>query len=291
MIEETFPKAIKLEQHFPADTWPIRANPTQIHQVLLNLCVNARDAMPRGGSLRLRTSNQRLDAAQALAIPGARAGNFVIIAVEDSGTGIAPEMLKHVWEPFFTTKEAGKGTGLGLSTVRGIVESHQGFTEMETAVGRGTTFRIYLPAAEADTSTATHAAPPLLPRGDGQLLLLVDDEATNRDVTHATLARYGYRVLAAGSGTEAVSLFIPRSDEIRLLITDLHMPNLDGASLTRILQRIKPGLKVLAISGLTSEPIGGATEKPDQFANDYLPKPFKPESLLLKVHQLLQPPA
>jgi two-component system cell cycle sensor histidine kinase/response regulator CckA len=291
MIEETFPKAIKLETHFPADTWPIRANPTQIHQVLLNLCVNARDAMPRGGTLRLRTTNRPLDPAQALAIPGARAGNFVTIEVEDSGTGIAPETLKHAWEPFFTTKETGKGTGLGLSTVRGIVESHQGFVELETAVGRGTTFRVSLPAAEADTPADSRTAPPFLPRGDGQLLLLVDDEATNRDVTHATLARYGYRVLAASSGTEAVSLFIPRADEIRLLITDLHMPNLDGASLTRILQRIKPGLKVLAISGLTSEPTGGATEKPDQFANDYLPKPFKPESLLLKIHQLLQPPA
>ncbi len=291
MIEETFPKSIKLDQHFAADTWPIRANPTQIHQVLLNLCVNARDAMPRGGTLRLRTSNYRLDAAQALAIPGARAGDFVLIEVEDSGTGIPPEMLKHVWEPFFTTKETGKGTGLGLSTVRGIVESHQGFVELDTAVGRGTTFRISLPAAETNDSADARIAPPLLPRGDGQLLLLVDDEATNRDVTHATLARYGYRVLAAGSGTEAVSLFIPRSDEIRLLITDLHMPNLDGASLTRILQRIKPGLKVLAISGLTSEPLDGSTEKPDQFANDSLPKPFKPEALLLKVHRLLQPPA
>jgi CheY-like chemotaxis protein len=215
----------------------------------------------------------------------------VLIEIEDSGTGIPPEMLKHVWEPFFTTKGTGKGTGLGLSTVRGIVESHQGFVELETAVGRGTTVRINLPAAEADSAADTLTAPPHLPRGDGPLLLLVDDEATNRDVTHATLARYGYRVLAASSGTEAVSLFIPRSDEIRLLITDLHMPNLDGASLTRILQRIKPGLKVLVISGLSNDPVGSETEKPEQFANDYLPKPFKPESLLLKVHQLLRPPA
>ncbi len=290
VIEETFPKSIKLEQNFPADTWPVRANPTQIHQVLLNLCVNARDAMPRGGVLRLRTGNRRLEPAEALAIPGARPGAYVTIEVEDSGTGIPPEVLKHIWEPFFTTKETGKGTGLGLSTVRGIAESHHGFVELQTTVGQGTTFRINLPAAEADASADSGTAPPFLQRGDGQLLLLVDDEATNRDVTHATLARYGYRVLAAGSGTEAVSLFIPRSDEIRLLITDLHMPNLDGASLTRILQRIKPGLKVLAISGLSSGPAVAEMEKPDQFANDYLPKPFRPEVLLLKVHQLLQPP-
>jgi PAS domain S-box-containing protein len=290
MIEETFPKSIKLDQHFPADTWPIRANPTQIHQVLLNLCVNARDAMPRGGVLRLRTGNRQLAPEQAVDIPGARAGAFVTIEVEDTGTGIPPEALAHIWEPFFTTKQAGKGTGLGLSTVRGIVESHQGFIELQTAAGKGTTFRVSLPAAESDTPANQLAAPPFLPRGSGELLLLVDDEATNRDVTHATLARYGYRVLAAASGTEAVSVFIPRSDEIRLLITDLHMPNLDGASLTRILQRIKPGLKVLAISGLSADPATAATEKPEQFATDYLPKPFKPEALLLKVHKLLQPP-
>ncbi len=290
MVEETFPKSIKLDQHFPVDTWPIRANPTQIHQVLLNLCVNARDAMPRGGTLYLRTSNRRLEVAPAAAIPGARPGPYVLIEVEDTGTGIAPDVLKHIWEPFFTTKQAGKGTGLGLSTVRGIIESHQGFIEVETTADKGTVFRINLPAAEADTPPSHLAAPAFLPRGSGELLLLVDDEAANRDVTHATLARYGYRVLAASSGTEAVSLFIPRSDEVRLLITDLHMPNLDGASLTRILQRIKPGLKVLAISGLSTSAADHPTEKPEQFANDYLAKPFRPESLLNKVHQLLQPP-
>jgi two-component system, cell cycle sensor histidine kinase and response regulator CckA len=288
MIEETFPKSIKLEQHFPPETWPVRANPTQIHQVLLNLSVNARDAMPRGGMLRLRTTNRRIEPAEALAIPGARPGAFVTLDVTDTGTGIPPDVLTHIWEPFFTTKEAGKGTGLGLSTVRGIVESHQGFMEVETTPGEGTTFRVNLPAAEADAPSNATAAAPYLPRGSGELLLLVDDEAANRDVTHATLARFGYRVLAASSGTEAVSIFIPRSDEIRLLITDLHMPNLDGASLTRILQRIKPGLKVLAISGLSSAPHGETPEKPEQFATDYLPKPFKPEALLNKVHQLLR---
>lgn len=290
LIEETFPKSIKLDQHFPADTWPIRANPTQIHQVLLNLCVNARDAMPRGGILRLRTGNRRIEPEQALAIAGGRPGPFVTIEVEDTGTGIPPEVLAHIWEPFFTTKQAGKGTGLGLSTVRGIIESHHGFIEVRTTPDEGTLFRINLPAAESDTAADPRVAPAHLPRGSGELLLLVDDEATNRDVTHATLARYGYRVLAASSGTEAVSIFIPRSDEVRLLITDLHMPNLDGASLTRILQRIKPGLKVLAISGLSGASAGSATEKPEQFASDYLSKPFKPEALLLKVHQLLQRP-
>jgi PAS domain S-box-containing protein len=291
MLTETLPKSIKLDHLYPNDLWPIRANPTQIHQVLLNLCVNARDAMPQGGRLTLRAHNRLLTPAEALAIPGAYPGPFVVLEVSDTGTGIPPEVLPRIWEPFFTTKQSGKGTGLGLSTVRGIVEAHHGFIELETAPDRGSTFRIHLPAAETDQPADATQAPAPIPRGSGQLILLVDDEPTNRDAAHATLARYGYRVLAAASGTEAVSLFIPRSDEIQLLITDLHMPNLDGASVTRILQRIKPGLKVLALSGLTSSPTTGHTEHPEQFADAFLAKPFKPEALLHQVHRLLQPPA
>ncbi|MBL9215952.1 MAG: response regulator [Opitutaceae bacterium] len=289
IIEGTFPKSITLDHHFPADTWPIRANPTQIHQVLLNLCVNARDAMPRGGTLRLRAANQRLDAEAARAIPDARPGSFVVLEVEDTGTGIPPEVLDHIWEPFFTTKQAGKGTGLGLSTVRGIAESHQGFVELRSAPDRGTTFRVFLPAAEEGATGGPETAAPFLPRGEGELLLLVDDEATNRDVAHATLARFGYRVLAAANGTEAVALFIPRAEEVRLVITDLNMPNLDGAGLARILLRLKPGLRILAVSGLTGQPETGP-DAPESFADGYLSKPFKPEPLLLKVHQLLQLP-
>ncbi len=289
LVQETFPKSIKLDQHFPNDLAPVRANPTQIHQVLLNLCVNARDAMPQGGRLRLRAHNRTLTDADTLTIPSARPGFFICLEIEDTGTGIPPDVLARIWEPFFTTKGEGKGTGLGLSTVRGIVEAHQGFVEVESVVNRGTVFRINLPAAENISPPADFAAPALLPRGSGQLILLVDDEATVRDVTRATLARYGYRVLAASSATEAVSLFIPRSDEVRLLITDLHMPSLDGAALARILQRIKPGLKILAISGLTGASLGAASAKPEQFADDFVAKPFKPEVLLRKVHQLLQP--
>jgi PAS domain S-box-containing protein len=290
VIEQTFPKSIKFEQYFPNDTWTIRANPTQIHQVLLNLCVNARDAMPASGTLSLRTGNRRLEPAQAQAILGARPGSFVMIEVEDTGSGIPPEALQHIWDPFFTTKGEGKGTGLGLPTVRGIVENHQGFIELQTAVGRGTTFRIYLPAAEADEAVDTGTVSPFLPRGQGELLLLVDDEAGNRDVTQTTLARYGYRVLVAANGPDAVALFIPRAEEIRLVITDLNMPNIGGAALTRILRQSKPSLKVLAISGLAGRP-DNATDQPEDLADGYLAKPFKPEALLRKVFELLSLPA
>lgn len=288
LIEESFPKSIQLEQSIPNDLWPVSANPTQIHQVLLNLCVNARDAMPNGGTLRLAMSNRRLDATQAAAIPGARPGPFMVIEVHDNGSGIPPEVFAHIWEPFFTTKGEGKGTGLGLSTVRGIVENHQGFITLQTTVGAGTTFEIYLPAAESDVAVSHETRAPFAPRGDGELLLLVDDETANRDVAQATLARQGYRVLAAASGAEAVSMFIPRVDEIQLLITDVHMPTIDGAALSHILRRFRPGLKILALSGL-SRSTAAETEKPEEFASDFLAKPFKPEALLTKVHALLHP--
>ena len=278
VIEETFPKSLQLEHDFPNEIWPISANPTQIHQVLLNLCVNARDAMPKGGTLSLSTANRRLDEAQAAAIPGARPGAFVLLEVRDTGTGIPPEALAHIWEPFFTTKGEAKGTGLGLSTVRGIVENHRGFIALQTAAGTGTTFQVYLPAAETEDATVA-SVHPFLPRGNGELILLVDDEVNNRDVTHATLARYGYRVLVAGNGTEAIALFVPRREEIRLVITDLNMPNLDGSALARILLRLKPDLRILAISGLVPKPV--------DIPADFLAKPFKTEVLLFKVHAML----
>ncbi len=292
LIEDSFPKSIQLEQDIPGDLWSVSANPTQIHQVLLNLCVNARDAMPNGGTIRLALANRRLDVAQVASLPGALPGPFLCIEIGDNGTGIPPEVLARVWEPFFTTKGEGKGTGLGLSTVRGIVENHRGFITLQTTAGAGTTFQIYLPAIESDETSST-SAHPFLFRGNGELILIVDDEAGNRDVTHALLARQGYRVLVAGGGAEAVSIFIPRANEIRLLITDVHMPTIDGLALAQILGRIKPGLPVLAMSGQSSDP----RDHPDnagRFAGDFLAKPFKPAALLVKVQDLLQraaPPA
>jgi two-component system, cell cycle sensor histidine kinase and response regulator CckA len=289
IIRETFPKKIRYEEDIPASPWPVNANPTQIHQVLLNLCVNARDAMPAGGTLRVRLEHCVLDELAASALEGSRPGSWVVICVEDTGTGIRPEVLAHVWEPFFTTKTADKGTGLGLSTVRGIVENHGGFVLLSTVPERGTTFRVYLPAAESDGKKSSgQTLHPFVQRGAGELILVADDEVHIRDVTAATLARQGYRVLLAGDGTEAVALFAPRSTEIRLVITDLSMPNLDGAAFAGIVRRLNPEVKILSISGHL---VARDAPQPKTFSDAFMLKPFKAEALLVTVHQLLHPAA
>jgi two-component system cell cycle sensor histidine kinase/response regulator CckA len=290
VIAGTFPKSIRLEDYIPGDLWPIEGNPTQIHQVVLNLCVNARDAMPNGGTLRVRAENRELDLTGANAIEGGRPGLFVVLLVEDTGSGIAPEVAARMWEPFFTTKDSDKGTGLGLSTVRGIIENHNGFVEFSTVVGRGTSFRIYLPAAEG--VEAVHASPSTQPPppGKGELILVVDDERHIRDMTFTMLTRSRYRVLLAADGAEAAVIFAQRAAEIRLVITDLQMPNLDGATLSRALRRINPAIKVLAISGMATSVPGRPDPKIEEFADAFLPKPFKPETLRAKVHELLRGP-
>lgn len=286
-IQETFPKSIVLDDHIPSDLWPIKANPTQIHQVLLNLTVNARDAMPQGGTLLLRAENAVLSAEAANEIPGGRPGPFLSLQVEDTGTGIPPEVLSRVWEPFFTTKGVGKGTGLGLSTVRGIVETHGGFTALRTTLGKGTSFHIYFPAEVSLPSIASTPAnlPVAQVRGAGDLVLVVDDEPSIRNMAAAILARHGYRVLTAADGAEGISLFAPRAREIRVVVTDLNMPNLDGAAFAAVVQRLNPTVKILAVSGLGQE--SQTRPSTPSFADAFLVKPFRPEALITTVYDLL----
>jgi two-component system cell cycle sensor histidine kinase/response regulator CckA len=287
VTNETFPKNIRVVDNIPGNLWPIMADPTQIHQVLLNLCVNARDAMPDGGTLSISAENSLLDEVTAKRIEGARPGAWTVLHVEDTGTGVPPEALARIWEPFFTTKGEGKGTGLGLSTVRSIVESHNGFITLKTQAGRGTTFRVYLPAADVETiGCIVDVPPPKRDRGNGELILVVDDEPQIRDITAAMLSRNGYRVLTACDGAEAVALFATRSAEINVLITDLIMPNLDGAALANIVQHLNPRVKVLAMSGLSSAGRSGKTER---FGGAFLFKPFKIQTLLTAVNTLLHP--
>jgi PAS domain S-box-containing protein len=283
---ETFPKSIVVVEDVAADLWPINANPTQIHQVVLNLCVNARDAMPAGGTLRLRGENCTLDGAAANRIAGSRPGAWAVLSVEDTGSGIPPKVLARIWEPFFTTKELDKGTGLGLSTVRGLVETHQGFVTVETEVGRGTTFRVYLPAAESTRVEAGPAAHEPVSRGRGELILLVDDEKLIRETARPVLMQAGYRVITATNGSEAATLFASRAAEIALVITDLDMPHLDGAALIRVVRTFRPTLKVLVISGHPNRDDGA---KPENFASAILTKPFTADQLLHHVHRLLSP--
>jgi nitrogen-specific signal transduction histidine kinase/CheY-like chemotaxis protein len=291
VIDGTFPKSIRLDDFVPSDLWPVLGNPTQIHQVVLNLCVNARDAMPNGGTLTLRAENRELDLRSAGAIPGGRPGNFLLIEIADTGIGIPPELMERIWEPFFTTKEAGKGTGLGLSTVRGIVRSHHGFIEVASTVGRGAAFRVYLPSAVDTGREAGNVVSRALPQGNGELILVVDDELEIREMLSQMLSRHGYRVLLASDGVEAAAVFAQRAAEIRLVISDLHMPNLDGATLGRVLRQISPTAKMIVVSGMASGFGNRSDFNPDEFSDALLMKPFKAESLLETVHDVLHQPS
>jgi CheY-like chemotaxis protein len=255
---------------------------------MLNLCVNARDAMPEGGTLRLRAANRTLTTADAGLAPNARPGEYLAFDVTDTGMGIPPQLLDRIWEPFFTTKGEGKGTGLGLSTVRGIVDSHDGFVTLETAVGKGTTVRVFLPAQSHYTAASAGGTTPAVPidRGGGELVLVADDEAAIRDLISAILGRSGYRVLAVANGREALALYEARRTEIALVISDVGMPEMGGGKLATALRLLNPEVKLLFISGSGT---AGPGDTPDGGVT--LPKPFTRDDLLKAVSDLKGSPA
>lgn len=286
LIEQTFPKSIQLQEEVPNDLWTIQGNPTQLHQVLLNLCINARDAMPRGGTLRLRAENRVIAGPAAQALPEANPGAYLVLEVSDTGTGITPEILAHIWDPFYSTKGEGKGTGLGLVTVRGIAASHGGFATVDSEPGRGSTFRVFLPAAEqtdapGNAMVTTH---PFFTRGQGELVLVVDDEVNIRDMITTILSRFGYRVVAAANGLEAMALYAPRVTEIALVITDLNMPEMGGGDLAVALSSLNPAVKILFISGAGGESVDASISASARI----LSKPFTGEKLLARVHEALE---
>ncbi len=290
IMEETFPKIITLEDEISRDLWLVQGNPIRIHQILLNLCVNARDAMPEGGTLRIAAANRRLDREQARALPGARHGAWLVIEVSDTGTGIPPDVLAHIWDPFFTTKGAEKGTGLGLSTVRGIVASHRGFVTVDTQPDRGTTFRVFLPATDEKSADLNVTPVVAAPIGKSELILVVDDNDAIRETVTAVLTKHNYRVLSAGDGVEAVGHLTTHHAEITLLITDVDIPYLGGAALARIASQLCPHLRLLVISGLSNNEAGDTPlEEAKKITHACLIKPFAPEVLLETVHRLLQP--
>jgi two-component system cell cycle sensor histidine kinase/response regulator CckA len=289
LIQETFPKSIEFADETPNDLWTILGNPTQLHQILLNLCVNARDAMPQGGTLRLRAENRLLDETMTGAYPDAHPGSYLCLEVADSGMGIPPEILNRIWDPFFTTKGEGKGTGLGLATVRGIVANHGGFVTLESTLGKGTTFRVFLPAAEESTSSgrARESVHPFLEYGNGELVLIVDDEASVRDLVKVILTRHGYRALVAANGREAVTNLELRSAEIALVITDLSMPEMGGADLAQKVLLLNLKAKIIFMSGAGSGHGPGETGSVSALV---LKKPFTSEQLLRRVQEALNPP-
>ncbi len=285
VAKQTFPPSIAVRSKVATDLRAVMGNATQLFQVLMNLCVNARDAMPNGGSLLLEAENVLLDGEYVRLHPEAKGGPHVVMRVRDTGTGIRPEVIDKMFKSFFTTKRQDKGTGLGLSTVLSIVKNYHGHVRVKSEVGKGTAFEIYLPSVEQRTTQGDKEKLPDSPKGHGEWVLVVDDEETIRELTTATLEHSGYRVLTASDGTEAVARYAHYQDRISLVIADMVMPFMDGAAMIRALKRMNPSVKILAMSGQTEDKdLDRLIEKKDIL---FLPKPFSAESLLTSVHQLL----
>jgi len=292
MARETFPPNLRFNVDVPNGLWPVVGDPTQLHQVLLNLSVNARDALPDGGELRYRARNTEVDGALAAANPGAHPGPHVVLQVEDTGTGMPTEVLDRIFEPFFTTKELGKGTGLGLSTALGIVHSHGGFITVRSEPFRGTSFEVYLPATPQSAAAAATAAPEPLPVGEGELVLLVEDEPAILEVARTMLETHGYRVATAEDGTTALAELSRWEGKVAVLLTDILMPFMDGTQLIRAVRRIAPQLPVIVCTGATHGP--GQPDRADELralgVRQILRKPCTVETLLRAVRDALHPP-
>ncbi len=250
IIKETFPKSIEVFTQIHPNLWTVCGDATQLHQVLMNLCVNARDAMPNGGTLKISAENLFIDENFTKMHIDAKVGHHIVITVTDGGIGIQPEILDRIFEPFFTTKEVGKGTGLGLSTVLGIIKSHGGFINVYSEAEKGSQFKIYLPAQDASETIEEQRQE--LPPGQGELILVVDDEAAIRDVTKTSLESHNYKAITASDGIEAIALYAEHRDEISLVLTDMLMPSMDGLTTIRTLRKINPDVKIIAVSGLSS---------------------------------------
>lgn len=282
VVKETFPKTIQFSEEIPQNLWMISGDATQLHQVIMNLCVNARDAMPNGGKLTIRAANFIVDENYAQMHLDAKVGSYLLICVADTGVGISPEILDRVFEPFFTTKELGKGTGLGLSTVLGIVKSHGGFVNVQSDVNKGSNFQVYLPAQEV--KEIQEEVEVDLPLGEGELILVVDDEDSIRDITKTSLESYNYKAITASDGIEAIALYAEHRDEISVVLTDIVMPAMDGLTTIRTLQKINPQVKIIAVSGLVSnDKINAIT---DVGIKAFLSKPYTAKQLLQTIGEV-----
>jgi nitrogen-specific signal transduction histidine kinase len=286
IAKETFPRSIEVCTSTPKQPCILLGDATQIQQVLMNLCVNARDAMPNGGTLTISLSKVDLDVASAKIHPKAKPGCYIVLSVSDTGTGIPPELMDKIFDPFFTTKPLGQGTGLGLPTVLGITESHGGFVQLQSTLGGGTTFHVHIPAAPGENEPAEkRAGTGNSAQGHGELILVVDDEPAVRRLASAILNRQGYRTITAAEGREGVAMFVKQRDEIRLVVSDLMMPQLDGPGMLRELKLIQSGVKSIIITGLGEE--NRIAEAKAAGADVILHKPFMADDLLADVQRLL----
>lgn len=291
IIRQTFPKNITIRSGLSPKLDTVIGDATQIHQLLLNLCVNARDAMGKGGQLSLGVHNSDVTESQAKLRLGVQPGAYVVLSVADTGCGMGPQTLDRMFEPFFSTKETGKGTGLGLSTVHTIARSHGGFVRCSSEIGRGTTFQVFLPATgSAPKPVAGHGEArgnlaPARVQGSGELVLVVDDEAFIREMTRHTLEAFGFQAISACDGREAVALYAARPGEIALVLTDMMMPVMDGLKTIQALRKLDPAVKIIATSGFQGNDPPGAMDAGG--ADAFLAKPFSAEKLLRAIHQVL----
>jgi two-component system cell cycle sensor histidine kinase/response regulator CckA len=287
MLRRLLGEGINLAVEKDSDIWPVHADEAQLSNAIINLAVNARDAMPNGGTVAIKTSNQSIGAPSTLGTAIMPAGDYVVIEVADTGTGMSKDIQSKIFDPFFTTKPVGQGTGLGLATVYGIVKQSGGFITVDSEVGAGAAFKIYLPRQRVDASVPAEVVAPAAPRDvTGQdTILLVEDEEAVRSFAARALRMRGYNVLEASGGEEALEIVKSGEAEIHLLITDVVMPNMDGPTLVRHVKELKPGLAVIFMSGYAEE----AFRRNDEKAEDihFLPKPFGLKQLAAKVKDVL----
>jgi PAS domain S-box-containing protein len=287
IASETFPRSIQTQVKLGRDLWAVTGDATQLHQVLLNFVVNARDAMADGGNLTLSAENITIDEQYAATSREAKPGAYLCASIADTGCGIPPEHLDRIFEPFFTTKEVGKGTGLGLSTARSIVGSHNGFITVSSELNKGSTFKVYLPA-DPSLRASENAPASLgdLPRGHGETILVIDDETSILTITQQTLEAFGYRVMVARDGAEAIALYAQHRDTIAVVVTDMVMPIMDGPATITALMRINPRVLIVAASGLNSN--GRTSKAADAGVTHFLPKPYTAETLLITLRDVLR---
>jgi two-component system, cell cycle sensor histidine kinase and response regulator CckA len=281
LVNQTFPKSMDVQIFIPEELWLITGDATQLHQVLMNLCINARDAMPNGGVLSLSAENLWIDEQYAQMELEANVGPYLVLTISDTGTGIRPEILDRIFDPFFTTKEPGKGTGLGLSTAIGIIKSYGGFIKVSSEVGKGTQFKVFFPAAE--TTDLTPQQDLQLSAGKGELILVVDDEPSILEISKEVLQIYNYRVLTASNGIDAIAQYAQHQDEISVVLIDMMMPEMGGEGAMRTLQLMNSQVKIIASSGIETNK--GLAEAAG--AKAFLSKPYSMQDLLGTLHDVI----
>jgi signal transduction histidine kinase len=282
ILKETLPKSINLEIDIADGLWMVLADITQLHQILMNLCINARDAMPEGGMLQIGAENCIVNAGDSRLY--SRPGDYVMITVTDTGEGIPSHQIDRIFDPFFTTKDVGKGTGLGLSAVLGIVKSHGGFVDVVSKVNKGSQFQVYMPVCEKLESSPSVTEE--LARGQEQVILVVDDEAAIGDMMQVTLEFYNYRVFVAQDSTTALTIFGKHASKIDLVLVDVMMPAIDGFATVVAMQQIRPQVNVVLMSGMVSPKMRAQAEQLG--CRSFLAKPFTTNDLMLSVQESLE---